>query len=150
MPKWWGGVGAALYFGNHQERGLCVVRGMGYIRQPLSVSRFNQRLHALCDLLRLVLETLTGLAREGEAFIIDSMPLPMCKRVRASRCRKLRGKVYYGYCATKDEHFFGLRLHLVCDCAGVPVAFSVQPASVHDTRPAEALLTALPSGARGR
>ena len=40
------GVIAACQFQSHHERALCVLRGMGYLSGPLSVSRFNRRLHA--------------------------------------------------------------------------------------------------------
>lgn len=83
------GVVAALYFRNHHERALCVMQGMGYVTGKLSVSRFNRRLHGLSDWLRLIAEQLMSLFTEGQAFILDSMPLPVCKRVRARRCRKV-------------------------------------------------------------
>jgi hypothetical protein len=82
-----------------------------------------------------------------EVFVIDSMPMPVCKRVRAWRCRKVRGKVYCGYCAAKREKFFGWRLHLVCTARGVPVAFEVLPASLHDLTPLHELAYSLPEGA---
>src|SRR5689334_4926335 len=49
---------AALYFHNHHERALCVLRGMGYIRRGLSLSRFNRRLHGLADWLLAILSLL--------------------------------------------------------------------------------------------
>jgi hypothetical protein len=41
-------VVAAKYFQNHHERALCILVQLGDI-PPLSVSRFNRRLHALRD-----------------------------------------------------------------------------------------------------
>jgi len=83
----------------------------------------------------------------GEAFIIDSMPVPVCKRARARRCKKVRGKAYCGYCAAKKEKFFGWRLHLICDPDGVPVAFDLLPASEQDITPLHELTANLPEGA---
>jgi hypothetical protein len=40
------GIVAARYFHNHHERALCVLIQLGYV-PPLSVSRFNRRLHHL-------------------------------------------------------------------------------------------------------
>ena len=141
------GIVAALYFRNHQERALCVMLGMGYVRGHLSVSRFNRRLHALSDWLALIVEPLTSLLAQGESFILDSMPLPVCKRVRASRCRKVRGRPYCGYCAAKKEKFFGWRLHLICTPDGLPVSFEMVPASYHDLTPVHELTVNLPEGA---
>ena len=136
-------VVAARFFNSHQERALCLMIKTGYIR-PLSASRYNRRLHALADVLEGVLDILAGLYSQGEVFVIDSVPAPVCKRVRARRYRKLRGKVYCGYCAAKKEKFFGWRLHLICDVRGVPVSYSLLEASYHDLTPLHELSFVLP------
>jgi hypothetical protein len=140
-------VVAALYFHNHQERALGMLRLGGYIRGRLSISRYNRRIHALREWLGMLLEVLGALFSAAEVYIIDSLPVPVCRRVRAGRCRKLKGRVYYGYCAAKDEKFFGWRLHLVCTTTGLPVNFSLLPASLHDLTPIHELTFSLPSGA---
>jgi len=71
------------------------------------------------------------------------------RRVRAWRCRKVRGRAYCGYCAAKKEPFFGWRLHLVCTTGGVPVAYALLPASQHDLTPIHELLYRLPAEAMG-
>lgn len=139
-------VVAAKYFQNHHERALCILVQLGDI-PPLSVSRFNRRLHALRDWLYGIVTLLGEIFATGEAFIIDSMPLPVCKRVRARRCKKVRGKAYCGYCAAKREKFFGWRLHLICTADGVPVSFEMLPASEHDLTPIHELTVNLPAGA---
>src|SRR5262249_15255912 len=121
-------VVAAKYFQNHAERALVVMQQLGYLSGPLSVSRFNRRLHALADWLAFLAETLGEVFVTGEVFVIDSLPVPVCKRVRARRCRKVRGRSFCGYCAAKKEKFFGWRLHLVCTPAGLPVSFVLLPA----------------------
>ncbi len=136
---------AAKYFHNHQERALCVMICSGYVH-PLSISRYNRRLHALADWLEGVLVLLGELFAKGEAFIIDSLPLPVVKRVRARRCRKVRGKAFCGYCAAKKEKFFGWRLHLVCTPEGIPVSFALLEASYHDLTPVHELCYVLPEG----
>jgi len=83
---------------------------------------------------------------QGEAFIIDSMPLPVCKRARASRCKKGRGKAFCGYCAAKREKFFGWRLHLICTPEGIPVSFDLLPAAEQDLTPIHELTVCLPEG----
>lgn len=100
-------IAAAACFQNQQQRALCILRGMGYLSGSLSFSRFNRRIHALADWLLLLLDALGVLFSAGEAFIIDSMPVPVCRRVRAGRCRKVRGRSYCGWCAAKKEKFFG-------------------------------------------
>lgn len=78
---------------------------------------------------------------------MDSMPFPVCKRVQARRCKKVRGKAFCGYCAAKKEKFFGWRLHLICTASGIPVSFDLLPASEQDLNPIHELNFALPEGA---
>jgi hypothetical protein len=141
-------IDAALYFQNHHERALCVMRGMGFLSSGLSVSRFNRRLHQLAAWLPGLLAILSELFQAAGVFVIDSVPVPVCKRVRASRCRKVRGREYCGYCAAKDEKCFGWRLHLICTPQGLPVAFDLLPAAHHDLTPIHELMVELPSGAQ--
>jgi DDE family transposase len=140
-------VVAARYFQNHLERALQVMHLGRYLSGPLSVSRFNRRLHRLAGWLRLLLETLGALFARGGVFLLDSMPVPVCRRARARRCREVRGKDFCGYCAAKREKFFGWRLHLVCTAGGVPVAFDLLPGGLHDLTPAHELTSGLPAGA---
>jgi hypothetical protein len=143
-------VVASMYFQNHHERALFVMKGMRYISKPLSISRFSRRLHSLAQWLEYIVELIGQLYSKGEAFIIDSLPVPVCKAVRAYRCRKLHGRAsraYLGRCAAKKWSFFGWRLHLICTPAGVPVRFQMLPASFHDLTPIYELTFGLPDRA---
>ena len=140
-------VVAAKYFQNHHERALQVMQLGRYLSGTLSTSRFNRRLHALAAWLRLMLDTLGELFAQGEVFLLDSMPVPVCRRARARRSRKLSGRDFCGYCAAKREPFFGWRLHLICTTVGVPVAFDLVPGGLHDLTPIHELTYALPEGA---
>jgi hypothetical protein len=137
---------AAKYFQNHHERALCILTRLGYVKR-LSVSRFNRRLHQLRDWLCGIVSLLGEVCRQGMVFVMDSMPFPVCKRVRARRCKKVRGKAFCGYCAAKKEKFFGWRLHLICTASGIPVSFDLLPASEQDLNPIHELTFALPEGA---
>ena len=142
-------VVAARYFNNNLERALLLMGQTGYLpaARCLSVSRFNRQLHRYGDFLDFCLQALMEVATEGEAFVIDSLPAPVCRRVRARRCRKAQGRAYCGYCAAKREKFFGWRLHLICTPVGVPVAFELLPAAFHDLTPIYELSAELPAGA---
>ena len=139
-------VVAAKYFQNHHERALSIMIKLQEIPK-ISLSRFNRRLHALADWLYGIVELLGEVYANGEVFIIDSMPMPVCKRVRARRCKKVRGRAYCGYCAAKKEKFFGWRLHLICTAEGIPVSFDLLPAAEHDLTPIHELMVHLPAGA---
>jgi methylmalonyl-CoA epimerase len=126
---------AAKYFHNHHERTLCLMHQQGYLSGSLSVSRFSRRLHALDHWLGFMVETLAAVFTPGEVFIINSMPIPTCRRARASRCRKVRGRDYCGYCAAKKEKFFGWRLHLIFTPEGMAVRYTFLPSGWHDLTP---------------
>lgn len=141
------GVVAAQYFQNHHERALYVMQGLGYLSGKISTSRFNRRFHRVGEWLLYIVVSLGEMLTGGEIYVIDSLPLPVCKRARAARCRKVRGKVYCGYCAAKAEKYFGWKLHLICTPDGFPVTFELLPAAFHDLTPIHELASVLPSGA---
>ena len=146
-------VVSSMYFHNHHERALFVMKGLRYLTKPLSISRLCRRLHALAPMLEYIVQLLGQLFAQGEVFIIDSMPVPMCKYVRAGRCTKVNaidnplGKYYFGKCIAKKWRFYGWRLHLVCTKDRVPVAFELLPASWHDLTAVYELTMDLPDGA---
>jgi hypothetical protein len=139
---------AAKYFQNHHERALWVMQELHYLSGTLSVSRFNRRLHALADWLEVMTVTVGEAFAQGEVFVIDSLPVPVCRRARARRCRKVRGRVFCGDCAAKEEKFFGWRLHLICNAVGQPVSFQLVPGGYHDLTAVHELAFVLPRGAR--
>ena len=93
------------------------------------------------------METRGELFAQGAVFIIDSMPLPVCRRARACRNKKVRGRDYCGYWAAKKEKFFGWRLHLVCMPEGLPVSFAMVAGGYHDLTPIHELTFVLSDGA---
>jgi hypothetical protein len=136
------------YFQNHQERAVGVMQRAGYVSRRVSISRYNRRLHRLRPWPEALATVLSELLRQGELFIIDSLPLPVCHRRRASVCGKVRGSPYYGRCPAKDERFFGWRLHLIYTLEGIPVAFELIPGRYHDLTAIHELTFVLPTGAR--
>ena len=140
-------VVAAKHFQHHHALALATLQRQGYLSGTLSASRLNRRLHALAGWFRLIQETLAALLATGDCFLIDSMPIPACQRARAGRCRTVRGRAYCGACPAKREKVYGWRLHLVCSLAGIPVAFDLLPAGLHDLTPIDELTAALPAGA---
>lgn len=69
-------------------------------------------------------------------FVVDSMPLEVCKMSRSARskiCKEQDNAMpNRGYCASQDVHFYGYKLHAVCSIEGVFQCFDLTPASVHD------------------
>lgn len=69
-------------------------------------------------------------------FIVDSMPLEVCKIARASRSNICKEEPYSspnrGYCASQNSRYYGYKLHMVCSVKGVIESLDITPASVHD------------------
>ena len=69
-------------------------------------------------------------------FIVDSMPLEICKNARMTRskiCKEQEGAYpNQGFCASQNTRYYGYKLHAVCSVDGVFDNFDLSPASVHD------------------
>jgi len=69
-------------------------------------------------------------------FIVDSMPLEICKLSRSSRttiCKEnFLTSLSKGYYASQKLHFYGYKLHAVCSSTGVFTNFELTQADVHD------------------
>ena len=69
-------------------------------------------------------------------FIVDSMPLEVCKLSRSSRSKICKESYYSspdkGYCASQQMHFYGYKLHATCSTTGVFHSIDISKASVHD------------------
>ena len=110
--------------GGNQSRALLFLIEHGYIKS-FSKSRFNRRLHAIEDSpwqsVLAVLRQVHQQANADDVFVVDTCPIPVCHNIRIRRCRLYRGKQWRGYCASKKQYFFGLKLCLVVTESGKPV-----------------------------
>ncbi len=90
-------------------------------------SGYNKRLRAALPLLRRVIRDLaadTDLWADP-VWLIDSTPIE-CARSRPTVQRSdLAGVAGYGYCASHSRYFWGLRLHLICTPAGLPITWAL-------------------------
>lgn len=73
---------------------------------------------------------------DTDHFIVDSMPLEVCKLSRSSRSSICKEDYVTapnkGYCASQNSHYYGYKLHAVCSVSGVFTSFDLTGASVHD------------------
>ena len=69
-------------------------------------------------------------------FVIDSMPLEVCKLSRSNRSKVCRENIENapnkGYCASQSSRYYGYKLHAICSFSGVFQSIDLSPASVHD------------------
>jgi len=89
-------VVAATSCGSHHERAVPIMHGCGARSGRIGVSRCNRRLHRLADGMAWMPDGLGEVFTTGDGFMIDSLPLPVCRRVRARRWRTVRGRACCG------------------------------------------------------
>ncbi|MGE0197318.1 MAG: transposase [Parachlamydiales bacterium] len=58
--------------------------------------------------------------------------MPVCKFARAHFSQVFKGAVSYSYCATKKEHYYGLKGHLVMSSIGVITTATFTAANVDE------------------
>ena len=107
------------------------------IAQRIERSVYNRRRKRLIAHLDQIRLQLASFFNEFEDyFIIDSMPLEVCKLSRSSRatiCKEIdHAYPDKGYCASQKSNYYGYKLHAVCSVNGVFQSVDLSPASVHD------------------
>ena len=114
---------AAWFFANNQRLACQALQESGLVPQMLSESRFNRRWHKITQadwqaVLRLLSEQ-----HPHNTYVIDSCPFAACHNQRAKRCRLYQdaGNAYWGYCAAKEEYYYGLKAHVLVTASGRPV-----------------------------
>ena len=100
-------------------------------------SQFNRRRKHLAKFINIVRETLVQkLLPAEDTFILDSMPVEICKFTRAKRIKICKESIEtapeYGYCAVQNTHYFGYKFHGVCSLNGVITSFDLSKANHAD------------------
>jgi len=97
-------------------------------------SNFARQAANLHVLKRMLNEKLAGLlgAYQDQLHIIDGLPIPICKFARAHFSRIFKGDAAYGYCATKQEHFYGFRGHIVISSKGIITSATFAAANIDE------------------
>lgn len=100
-------------------------------------SVYNKRKRKLFPHIEKIRKTLAQkLSGSEQYFIVDSMPLEVCKNARAARSKICKDQEAAfpdrGFCAAQNSNYYGYKLHAVCSIDGVFDNFDLTPASVHD------------------
>ncbi|OPB94411.1 transposase [Elizabethkingia ursingii] len=107
------------------------------IRQKIDRSAYNRRKRRLANKIDEIRVQLTRSFNEFEnIFIIDSMPMEVCKFSRSSTSKICKDAKYCyqnrGFCASQKMQFYGYKLHAFCSVNGIFQSVDLSPASVHD------------------
>ena len=105
--------------------------------QKIDRSIYNRRKRRLASKINEIRMKLARSFNEHEKFfIIDSMPIEVCKLSRSHTSKICKDAEYCypnrGFCASQQMHFYGYKLHAVCSISGIFQSIDLSPASVHD------------------
>jgi hypothetical protein len=119
-----------------------------------SYQTVNCRLNALAPAFELLIEHLlrsgAWQVRATDDRLIDSMPVMLARGTRANRARVAPGLADTGFCATKQQHYRGVKLHFIAArrTAKLPLPEKVHLswASQHDLSALREVSPSLPAG----
>lgn len=106
--SWFPGLGARTNF-VRQSANLWAVKQLIQKLIAMQLGSFDDRLH-----------------------MADGFPLPICHFKRAYFSRLFQSEAAYGYCASKEERYYGFKGNLLIDSQGVITGITVTQANVDE------------------
>ncbi|KAA6314145.1 hypothetical protein EZS27_035193 [termite gut metagenome] len=126
----------AEYMSYNSELQLFITITRTYLETKIERSVYNKRRRKLFDYNEKIRQRLSEkFSHLSNLFLVDSTPIEICKMSRAKRsfiCLTENIKPEFGYCAATKTHYFGYKLHALCDENAVMHSFDLTPANVHD------------------
>ena len=105
----------------------------------ISRRQYNDRRKYTADLCEQIRKNIVqAIDGKEDIFSIDSKPIPVCRTVRAKRCKL--GKTDYitapdfGYCASQRCYYWGYKLHVLFGVNGIIHSYDMTKASVNDVK----------------
>jgi Transposase DDE domain len=97
-------------------------------------SGYNKRLRAALPLLKRAIRAVAADTDlwDDPTWVIDSTPVECGRSRPTTRRSALAGWAGYGYCASHSRWFWGLRLHLVCTPAGLPITWALATPAIDE------------------
>jgi hypothetical protein len=112
-----------------------------------SYQAYNNRICYLADTFKAfanILICAIGLDKSHNDYIIDSIPIVVAGARRSGRAKAAKELCNKGYCASKDMHYYGVKLHTLAQCnhkaMPTPSLMTLSNASDHDLSVAKSLL----------
>jgi hypothetical protein len=140
---------AAWFFAGNLRLACQAMSDMGVVVKMLSESQFSRRRHRFTVSDWQAILTLLAQQHPAETFVADSCPLAVCHNRRAGRSRLYQDAAgaYWGYCAAKEEYFYGLKAHTLVTASGRPVEVVLLCGCSHDLTGLKEMTLPLPEGA---
>lgn len=110
-----------------------------YFSNLVHLTRYNIRRKILAPYIHKMNQRISAELNFGEnVFVVDSMPIPICKNVREKRLKVCKQAFETApdkvYSAVNKQYFIGYKLHLVTSLNGVFFSMDITKASVHDVQ----------------
>jgi len=127
----------AEYLSIDSEHQLFRLLSQTMLSTKIERSVYNRRKRSLFAYIEEVRLSISEKLNQNENyFIVDSMPLEVCKLSRSTRSRICKEDFYSapdkGYCASQQMYFYGYKIHATCSVNGVFKSLDISKASVHD------------------
>ena len=130
---------------DRQFLGLVGYRLPGWFPHLPSQSQYNRRLRSLVELISAVQQQLAHWLDGGQVRLADGTLLGCANYPGCAQRSAFAGFARYGYAASQHRFVWGVRLVLVSDARGVPLGYTLVPASEKEYEPLADLLTGTPS-----
>lgn len=127
----------AQYMSIDSECQLFRVLDKQTLSNKIERSVYNRRKRNLAPFIEKIRRKIASKFNEfQDVFMVDSMPLEVCKLSRSSRAKICKEDFHYapdkGFWASQQMYFYGYKLHAVCLLNGVFESIDITKASVHD------------------
>jgi hypothetical protein len=97
-------------------------------------SSFVRQSANLVTIKNLLQQHISGkLTQDKDLFLFDGFPIPICHIKRYKRCKTgLRSSGGIGYCAAKDQKYFGFKGHIIITQEGVTKTMDIAAANIDE------------------
>lgn len=140
---------AAIVFSGNIERAKVALYETGLIPDMLEKSRLSRRIHAISSLMETLFFQLGMVFKKSNIhmeYVLDSFPVAVCDNIRINRSCLIKGEEFRGYIASKRRYFYGVKIHIISTCDGIPVEIVFVPGACNDSVALYELPFDLPEG----
>jgi hypothetical protein len=131
---------------DRQFLGLIRYRLPGWFGHLPDQTQYNRRLRALTEQLVSVQAKLAALLAAPGVRLVDGTLIGVANYAGCWQRSAFAGDARYGYCRSKSQYVWGVRLVVMSDPAGIPVGCRVVPANEREYEPTAELALEQPRG----